>query len=1708
MNAVLKKIINQQMDAFNANICSSISKLPDQYKKRIALLAIVLLSLHFSQAQLIANFNPTQSSLCVNTPANFFDQSKFAGLPLPASTPIYTWTFDDGAGHKLRPQANTRDIQMVFTSGGIWQITMDVEYNGFKDSKTGMIFVADNPAVQFTANKNRGCMPLSLVFTDNTIPFSGLDKLTNINYVDAIISRTWDFDDGYTSSDPVLKSTSHTYNNAAIYSPTLIVTTKLGCTANFRFTDMITVDPAVLASFDAPIVSIACEFPTNPVQPTNVGLANAYLWTIDGGASITNSTAQYPDIRFPKAGTYTLTLKVTSVNGCENSITKSIDVPPIANSTDFSTPAGLTACQNTAFTFVRKNTPTTPTSYQWEVDGIPYPNFNDKNLEYAFMAAGVHTISLTALYNTGCSSTKTYNINVNTAPVANFDVPIAVRSSCKTPFTVNFTDLSSGNTQRKFDYGDGTPIVMEPSSNSATHTYTKAGNYTVSLIAINSFGCSDTTVFVNFIQVQVPKLLDKPYTNMPDSFCAKKFIPLADFDISSQITAWDWQIIHPDQTITTYTTKVPGEEMFGDQGVYKISLSVTTNTGCVSNPFTWEVKVGKQPPIPIIIVDQPEKCANLAFKFSTSTSGLTGFKWEFSDGTQSKDPTLSKQFGYLGDFYAKLTVYNNGCANSTDGQFKVSVIGVIAIFDELRDCNNPLQRKFIDNSTGKIDSELWNFGDGVTQSFTSKQTNFLYNYTKTGVYTVSLTVKDMGDTHCEYTRSATIKVANEKNVSFTPSANPICIGDSKVDLIAKVENPAMVSKYEWDLGCGFALKPASYSVDFKTLCLYSTNGGRGNYPTQLKVTDVNNCTYVTPIQNLFIGGPKADYAYATNSPRSGCELTTVRFDDKTTSDGVYNDVKRFWDFGDGVPREFPGVAEWRFDKVGIYPIRLISIDNNGCTDTIQKLSVTITKPIIDFTAPTQSCPGGEPIQFQLTKNVSLKSVRWDFADGQISTNENPPPIFYITTGKKTIVLQAEDFYGCKVSVTKPDYIEIGKPLAAFVPNYDTWPCPPFPAIFNFTGSFAEKYEWTFGDGSRSFQPNPTHVYTKPGEFDVNLRVISPGGCTSNFGPYNITVQGPIGIANFKNILCNANDPTMMSFTFPSEITVASDNTKYVTINYGDGQFNNQMPYTPSSTIYNHIYTDTGFYQPQISITDDNFCTIPLQVDYGIKAVSILPKFKSEPLNKLPFFCDSGTVTLKDISLSNEPITGWEWDYGDGTTGTGNPSPHFYASPRLYDVTFRATSKSGCVSTFSVRKNFVEVQARPDMDISSTLPEVCEDGYMSFSAVNNNPTGSPISDYFWDFSNGDSAVGKNPLAEQFRKAGEYPVKLFSTNAKGCVDTTVLKFLVNPLPSIDAGADTFLCFGLPLKLEASGAQSYKWTGPFLVNPNQFDPIISPTDDAIYTVRGTSLKGCEATDSIAVHVVQPSTIVASKDVSICAGDSVQLNAYGTDVLEWSPSLGLIGTTLVSPIAKPNATTTYFVTGKDLYGCFSTQDDITVTVNSLPEVNFLNDTTTIMAGTSILLTPTYSADVTRVEWKPSTFLDDPLSLRPRSTPQYSTTYTVFAYTDQGCKSKDVIHIYATCTNENLFIPNTFSPNNDGMNDLFYPRGRGIQKIKTFKIFNRWGQLVFVKENFFANESSAAWDGKKNGTYVTPDVYVYMIDIICENGNLITLKGDVTLIR
>jgi hypothetical protein len=250
-----------------------------------------------------------------------------------------------------------------------------------------------------------------------------------------------------------------------------------------------------------------------------------------------------------------------------------------------------------------------------------------------------------------------------------------------------------------------------------------------------------------------------------------------------------------------------------------------------------------------------------------------------------------------------------------------------------------------------------------------------------------------------------------------------------------------------------------------------------------------------------------------------------------------------------------------------------------------------------------------------------------------------------------------------------------------------------------------------------------------------------------------------------------------------------------------------------------------------------------------------------------------------------------------------------------------------------------------------------------------------------------------------------------------------------------------------------------------------------------------------------------VAPPNDSLCVGQGLQLTATGTQVYSWSPSTGLNNPNSSGPIARPVTTTTYVITGSDSRNCFVSTDSVTITVFPVPLVNAGPDVT-VPGGTSVPLNANPSPDVIGITWTPAEGLSCTTCPNPIATPKKKTEYNVRVVNNGGCVNNDQITIFVTCDNNNIYVPNTFSPDGDGNNELFYPRGRGLANVKSMRIYSRWGQQVFQAQNFIVNDASAGWDGTFKGTKLRPDVYVYIMEVYCENGNLISLKGDVMLVR
>ncbi|HKB44046.1 MAG TPA: gliding motility-associated C-terminal domain-containing protein, partial [Chitinophagaceae bacterium] len=153
------------------------------------------------------------------------------------------------------------------------------------------------------------------------------------------------------------------------------------------------------------------------------------------------------------------------------------------------------------------------------------------------------------------------------------------------------------------------------------------------------------------------------------------------------------------------------------------------------------------------------------------------------------------------------------------------------------------------------------------------------------------------------------------------------------------------------------------------------------------------------------------------------------------------------------------------------------------------------------------------------------------------------------------------------------------------------------------------------------------------------------------------------------------------------------------------------------------------------------------------------------------------------------------------------------------------------------------------------------------------------------------------------------------------------------------------------------------------------------------------------------------------------------------------------------------------------------------------------------------YTGSIISYSWSPPISLDCLDCLTPFANPRTTTKYTVQVQDKYSCVNKGNVTVQIVCDEKNFFIPNTFSPNGDGSNDIFYPRGKGLFRIKSLRIFNRWGEVVFEKREFQANDPSSGWDGIYKGKKPVPDVYVYQVEIYCNNDQLIKLAGNVALI-
>ena len=338
--------------------------------------------------------------------------------------------------------------------------------------------------------------------------------------------------------------------------------------------------------------------------------------------------------------------------------------------------------------------------------------------------------------------------------------------------------------------------------------------------------------------------------------------------------------------------------------------------------------------------------------------------------------------------------------------------------------------------------------------------------------------------------------------------------------------------------------------------------------------------------------------------------------------------------------------------------------------------------------------------------------------------------------------------------------------------------------------------------------------------------------------------------------------------------------------------------------------------------------------------------------------------------------------------------------------------------------------------------------------------------------------------------------------------VFKIFVNPIPRLAKNNDINLCRGSNASLSVSGANSYSWSPVNgLSCSNCANPTVTASATTIYFIEGTNASGCRSKDSIKINVTQPFDMIVSPNDTICPGKSIQLNANRATRYQWSPAIGLNNPNIANPIATPSISTTYTVVGYDAMGCFTDTASVYLMIGQNPSVNVGPDISA-QTGSVITLNSSVSAGSNvSYNWSPSNQLSCNNCPNPSLTITGNQMLTLTVQNKYGCTAVDSLYIVTFCKNAQVFVANAFTPDGDNINDILIVRGTGIS-VKSFRVFNRWGNVVFEKQHFQPNDPKYGWNGKVNGVPATPDVYVYIAEVACDNGTVYFHKGNTTILK
>lgn len=1324
----------------------------------------------------------------------------------------------------------------------------------------------------------------------------------------------------------------------------------------------------ITANFSAD-TTFGCAALAN-VQFTDQSTGNITSWLWDFGNGNT-SNSRNPLANFPAIGQYTISLTVSDGT---NSVTETknayINVyrNPVAAIAVSSATAG---CPPLAVTFNSNSTPGdgTITQYIWDFgDGSPAGTSASET--HSYLTGGTYNPSLQVIDQYGCSDNDIFNsINVTPAPQARFSTSNS-RVGCTIPQTINFLDNSIGsNLTYLWDFGDGSTSTQPNPS----HTYTALGDYTVSL-TVTDPNCSDTRIQSDYVRINTVNV----NFIIPDTLCQNNPLRPLNQSLGTNIYRWDFG----DGNSSTAESPV---HVYSDSGWYKVSLIGSSGSVCLGS-FSDSVYVTK---MEASAFSNDNFFCNIGDTVTLTFNGFNvdDFSWKILDDTNINRLISPYSFATTkeGIFYDKLIFSNNeGCVDSITivPPRIVTTLKTNILVDTTNGCV-PLVNTVRDSSNMVDSTVSWDWDFGPLGS-SNRQFPDTLVYNNRGDY--EITLKITSKENCVAFDTVEINAGKKYVPTFSVMGDSICPLDPSIFIDHFTPSTDTIDSLEYG-----SVKFNIYTNIFDTTNLYTATGIYSGYNRiRARIID-NGCeTIFFEDSAFFVDGPSAllDFNVDCNSNRNLVSFNAIVL----ATDSFY------WDLGDGSPiiygntspvhlydsttimdtayftvidtsgkcppltypieldfRPFeptqidyihsdiclgdsvkayitkpPGMklntmwisgkdtlrnrdtVTYKYKTNGLKDLRVFIVDALNCAHFFRDTNVvSAVNANLSFTKLDSCLPMRIGFRNLSTADTTFSQYAWNFGGG-LTSNKATDTITITSPGNYFASLFVQDAIGCSDTIRIDSIVETDF-LTVDYSTSQTVLCEGGSTFFiNLSRGRIDSILWDFGDGNTATGRTPTHFYNSAGKYDVSLTIVDSLGCKQTLTKTDHIDVQPIPLADFTS-------DTSISNCYPLAVTFEDLTIPVPTSwewDFGDNAVSVfQDPF--------HNYTLPGNYDVTLRVETASGCKDTIVKPAYIQTAGPVADIR---INK-DTACINESITFEMINAQG--VADFTWDFGDGNTSKSNPATYSYTTKigTVFPSLIISNSAGNCVVPLKDTLFIENVKADFLVDsINCGLPA-------SVDFINTS-IGAATNQWLIDGNNINS-VDANYT---FNSAGFYNIRLSITSSLGCNDVAekTIKVLDNPVAQVSA--DTGLCKGDSIKINAQGGIRYEWTpNKDILNAQQSQAIVFPDTNTTYYVKVFDQDGCFDIDSVRIIVpeyIGPDTIA---DTTLFLGEGWSFSVPKQDGLNytWTPTNGLSCANCSNPIISPQETTTYLLVITDDFGCISDSISFTMEINDLFSVD-----------------------------------------------------------------------------------------------------------------------------------------------------------------------------